>query len=350
MKPAADRDTERRSGAADPPVLEVRDLRTEFHTDDGVVRAVNGVSFSVRAGETLGLVGESGCGKSVTAFSVLRLIPIPPGRIAGGEVLLRGRNILALPENEMRRLRGNEISMVFQEPMTALNPVYTVGNQIEEAVRLHQKVGPREARRRAVEMLTQVGIPSPEQRVDEYPHQLSGGMRQRVMIAMALSCNPAVLIADEPTTALDVTIQAQILDLLRRLQAELGMALVLITHDLGVIAETATRVAVMYAGKIVEHADVAPLFAAPRHPYTLGLLESIPRLSERKERLSVIPGVVPPPTAFPPGCAFHPRCPFAEDRCRKEEPELASCGERHLVRCHRWREIPELRAQGMGFK
>ncbi len=336
--------------AGDPPVLEVQDLRTEFHTDDGVVRAVNGVSFSVRAGETLGLVGESGCGKSVTAFSILRLIPSPPGRIAGGRVLLRGRDILGLGDEEMRRLRGNEISMVFQEPMTALNPVYTVGNQIEEAVRLHQKVGAREARRRAVEMLEQVGIPSPEQRVDEYPHQMSGGMRQRVMIAMALSCNPAVLIADEPTTALDVTIQAQILELLKRLQAEMGMALILITHDLGVIAETADRVAVMYAGRIAEAAAAEDLFAEPRHPYTIGLLESIPRMTERKERLSVIPGVVPPPTAFPSGCPFHPRCPFAVDRCRAEEPELEDCAPAHQVRCHRWREVPELRASGMGFK
>ncbi len=336
--------------ASGDPLLEVRDLRTEFDTDDGVVRAVNGVSFSVRAGETLGLVGESGCGKSVTAFSVLRLIPSPPGRIAGGRVLLRGRDLLSLGDEAMRRLRGNEISMVFQEPMTALNPVYTVGDQIMEAVRLHQKVGKAEARRRAVDMLARVGIPSPEQRVDEYPHQLSGGMRQRVMIAMALSCNPAVLIADEPTTALDVTIQAQILELLKELQRELGMALILITHDLGVIAETADRVAVMYAGKVVEYTDVRSLFAEPRHPYTIGLLESIPRMSERRERLAVIPGTVPPPTAFPPGCPFHPRCPFAVERCREVEPALEEAAAGHSVRCHRWPEVPGLRAEGVSFR
>jgi peptide/nickel transport system ATP-binding protein/oligopeptide transport system ATP-binding protein len=331
------------------PLLEVRDLRTIFQTDDGEVTAVNGVSFAVNEGETLGIVGESGCGKSVTAFSILRLIPSPPGRIAGGEVLLRGRNLLDLPEDEVRRLRGNEISMVFQEPMTALNPVYTAGDQIMEAIRLHQKVGKSEARARAISMLGQVGIPSPEQRVDEYPHQLSGGMRQRVMIAMALSCNPAVLIADEPTTALDVTIQAQILDLLRTLQERMGMAILLITHDLGVVAETAHRVAVMYAGKVVEYADVRALFGDPRHPYTIGLLESIPRMSERRERLHVIPGTVPSPAAFPPGCAFHPRCPFAQDRCRVEAPELETVLPGHDVRCHRWREVPELRAQGVSF-
>jgi len=331
------------------PLLEVRNLRTVFDTDDGQVQAVNGVSFEVRPGETLGVVGESGCGKSVTAFSILRLIPSPPGRIVGGEVLLRGRDLLTLSDDAMRRLRGNEISMIFQEPMTALNPVYTVGDQIMEAVRLHQKVGKKEARRRAVEMLKKVGIPSPEQRVDEYPHQLSGGMRQRVMIAMALSCNPALLIADEPTTALDVTIQAQILELLKGLQAELGMAMILITHDLGVIAETADRVAVMYAGKVVEYTDIRTLFASPRHPYTIGLLESIPRMTERKERLSVIPGTVPPPTAFPPGCAFHPRCPFLNDVCRREEQRLEPCGEGHEVRCHRWREVPGLRREGVKF-
>ena len=341
-----DRNREARSG---DPILEVRNLHTVFRTDDGIVRAVNGVSFDVREGETLGLVGESGCGKTVTAFSVLRLIPMPPGRITEGEIRYRGTDLLKLRESKMRELRGNEISMIFQEPMTALNPVYTVGNQIMEAIRLHQRVGAAEARSRAVEMLVQVGIPSPEQRVDEYPHQLSGGMRQRVMIAMALSCNPAVLIADEPTTALDVTIQAQILDLLTKLQGELGMAILLITHDLGVIAETADRVAVMYAGKIVEYAGVEDVFDRPRHPYTLGLLESIPKLHERKETLRVIPGTVPPPTAFPPGCAFHPRCPFAEERCRREIPELEDAAEHHQVRCFRWREIPDLVRQGVRF-
>jgi peptide/nickel transport system ATP-binding protein len=338
-----------RAPAAAGPLLEVRDLRTVFNTDDGEVQAVNGVSFTVGEGETLGLVGESGCGKSVTAFSILRLIPSPPGKIAGGEILFRGRDLVPIPEHDMRRLRGNEISMIFQEPMTALNPVYTVGNQIMEAVRLHQKVGKDEARRRAIEMLTQVGIPSPGERVDAYPHQLSGGMRQRVMIAMALSCRPALLIADEPTTALDVTIQAQILELLKKLQADLGMAILLITHDLGVIAETADRVAVMYAGKVVEYAPVKDLFRDPRHPYTIGLMESIPRMEERRERLRVIPGTVPPPTAFPPGCPFHPRCPFAVDVCRSVDPPAEDAAPGHAVRCHRWREIPDLRGQGMGF-
>jgi oligopeptide/dipeptide ABC transporter ATP-binding protein len=327
----------------------VRDLHTVFHTDDGTVQAVNGVSFHVDAGETLGIVGESGCGKSVTAFSIMRLIPSPPGRIAQGAVLLRGRDLLTIDAEAMRRLRGNELSMIFQEPMTALNPVYTVGNQIMEAIRLHQGVGRKEARARAVQMLEKVGIPSPEQRVGEYPHQLSGGMRQRVMIAMALACNPAVLIADEPTTALDVTIQAQILDLLRGLQKEMGMAILLITHDLGVVAEMANRVAVMYAGKVVEYASARDLFRDPRHPYTIGLLESIPRMSRSAERLSVIPGTVPPPTAFPPGCAFHPRCPFIADRCRTEVPELEASGEARRVRCHRWREIPDLRKEGVRF-
>jgi oligopeptide/dipeptide ABC transporter ATP-binding protein len=339
------------SAGQDAPsaLLEVRDLHTEFHTDDGTVKAVNGVSFHVDPGETLGLVGESGCGKSVTAFSIMRLIPSPPGRIARGAVLLRGRNLLDLGDEAMRRLRGNELSMIFQEPMTALNPVYTVGDQIMEAIRLHQRVGKREAKSRAVEMLKHVGIPSPEQRVGEYPHQLSGGMRQRVMIAMALSCNPAVLIADEPTTALDVTIQAQILDLLRRLQKEMGMAILLITHDLGVVAEMADRVAVMYAGKLVEYASARDLFRDPQHPYTIGLLESIPRMTRSTERLSVIPGTVPPPTAFPPGCAFHPRCPFVADRCRSTVPELESSGTGRRVRCHRWREVPALRTEGVRF-
>jgi peptide/nickel transport system ATP-binding protein/oligopeptide transport system ATP-binding protein len=310
---------------------------------------VNGVSFHVDRGETVGLVGESGCGKTVTAFSIMRLIPIPPGRITGGRILLRGRNLLDLSGEEMRQLRGNEISMIFQEPMTALNPVYTVGDQIMEAIRLHQRVNRREARRRAIEMLAHVGIPSPEQRVDEYPHQLSGGMRQRVMIAMALSCHPAILIADEPTTALDVTIQAQILDLLRKLQEEMGMAILLITHDLGVVAETADRVAVMYAGRIAEYADVRTLFGSPRHPYTIGLLESIPRMNRELDELPVVPGTVPPPTAFPPGCPFHPRCPFAVDRCRTELPVLEEVSPGHQVRCHRHREVPRLRAEGVTF-
>jgi peptide/nickel transport system ATP-binding protein/oligopeptide transport system ATP-binding protein len=324
-------------------LLAVENLHTVFRTDDGIVRAVNGVSFEVHEGETLGIVGESGCGKSVTAFSIMRLIPSPPGKIAEGTVRFRGQDLLGISENEMRLLRGNQISMIFQEPM------YTVGNQIMEAVRLHQKVGKREARKRAVEMLEHVGIPSPEQRVDEYPHQLSGGMRQRVMIAMALSCRPGVLIADEPTTALDVTIQAQILELLKKLQREMGMAIILITHDLGVIAETADNVAVMYAGRVVEQAPARALFDNPQHPYTIGLLESIPKANERKERLSVIPGTVPPPTAFPKGCAFHPRCPFIVDECRRDLPALESSTGDHLVRCHRWRDVPKLRTEGISF-
>jgi len=321
------------------PVLEVKDLETHFVTDDGVVKAVDGVSFDVRPGETLGIVGESGCGKSVTSLSILRLIPSPPGRIAGGSIKFNGQELLTLPDAAMRKIRGNEISMIFQEPMTSLNPVYTCGDQIMEAVILHQKVGRREARTRAIEMLRLVGIPSPEQRVDEYPHQLSGGMRQRVMIAMALSCHPRVLIADEPTTALDVTIQAQILDLLNRLQKEMGMAILLITHDLGVVAETCNRVAVMYAGQIVEYADVAEIFDFPRMPYTTGLLGSIPKLGAHRGRLRVIPGNVPNPSEFPAGCKFHPRCPVAIERCRTENPPLSPIRPHHLARCHRAGEI-----------
>ncbi len=324
---------------AEAPVLEVRDLRTHFVTDDGVVKAVDGVSFDVKAGETLGIVGESGCGKSVTSLSILRLIASPPGKIAGGQILFKGTDLLGLSDPEMRKIRGNDISMIFQEPMTSLNPVYTCGDQIMEAVILHQKVGKAEARTRAIEMLHLVGIPSPEQRVDEYPHQLSGGMRQRVMIAMALSCQPEVLIADEPTTALDVTIQAQILELLNRLQKEMGMAILLITHDLGVVAETCDRVAVMYAGQIVEYAGVEEIFDQPRMPYTSGLLGSIPRLGEHHERLRVIPGNVPNPSEFPPGCKFHPRCPVAIDRCRVDNPPLEEIRPRHWARCWRAPEI-----------
>ena len=307
---------------AQDPLLEVRDLRTYFHTEEGVARAVDGVSFAVGRGQTLGLVGESGCGKSVSAFSIMRLVPDPPGRIEAGQILLKGRDLLALDEEEMRRVRGDDIAMIFQEPMTSLNPVLTCGFQIAEAVVLHQQVPMQEARARAVEMLRLVGIPVPEQRIDEYPHQLSGGMRQRVMIAMALSCNPDVLIADEPTTAIDVTIQAQILALLESLQESLQMAIVMITHDLGVIAETADQVAVMYAGQIVEYAATQSLFARPRHPYTRGLLRSIPRLDVEQERLDIIPGVVPDARAFPPGCRFAPRCPLADAHCRAEAPSL----------------------------
>ena len=318
---------------AQDPVLEVRDLRTYFHTEEGVARAVDGVSFAVGRGQTLGLVGESGCGKSVSAFSIMRLVPEPPGRIEAGQILLEGRDLLALDEEEMSRVRGDDIAMIFQEPMTSLNPVLTCGFQIAEAVVLHQQVPMQEARARAVEMLQLVGIPAPEQRIDEYPHQLSGGMRQRVMIAMALSCNPDVLIADEPTTALDVTIQAQILALLESLQESLQMAIVMITHDLGVIAETADQVAVMYAGQIVEYAETQALFARPRHPYTRGLLRSIPRLDAEQERLDIIPGVVPDARAFPPGCRFAPRCPLADDLCRAEVPPLEEMEAGHWASC-----------------
>jgi oligopeptide/dipeptide ABC transporter ATP-binding protein len=320
-------------------LLEVRDLHTSFQTSEGLIRAVNGVSFHLEEGETLGLVGESGCGKSVTSLSILRLIPQPPGRISGGPILFRGDDLLAKSEEEMRKIRGNSISMIFQEPMTSLNPVYTCGFQIVEAIRLHQRRSRSEARDRAIEMLRVVGIPSPEQRVDEYPHQLSGGMRQRVMIAMALSCNPSLLIADEPSTALDVTIQAQILDLIARLRHELGMSVLIITHDLGVVAEVADRVAVMYAGEVVEHASVEEIFARPLHPYTQGLLNSIPRLGKLMERLSVIPGTVPNPIEFPSGCAFHPRCPLADERCRDEDPPLNEQGGDHQVACWKVGEV-----------
>jgi len=314
-------------------ILEVNDLRTYFYIDEGVARAVDGVSLHLLAEETLGIVGESGCGKSVTSLSVMRLIPQPPGKIVSGEILFEGKNILDLPDRRMREIRGNEISMIFQEPMTSLNPVFTVGDQIEETILLHQGLGLKEAREKAVEMLDLVGIPSPETRVDEYPHQLSGGMRQRIMIAIALSCNPAILIADEPTTALDVTIQAQILDLLEKLQKEFGMAVMLITHDLAVIAEVADRVIVMYAGKIVESANTFQVFENPLHPYTQGLLASIPVLMEKKDRLSVIPGTVPNATEFPDGCRFHPRCPHVMGKCQKGEIPWVEMGEEHGALC-----------------
>jgi len=318
-----------------PTLLEIQELKTWFHTDDGVVRAVDGVSLALGPGETLAVVGESGSGKSVTSLSVLRLVPRPPGRFEGGRVLYRGRDLLELTEREMRAIRGKEISMIFQEPMTSLNPVYTCGEQIIEALVVHEKLARPAARTRAVELLGLVGIPAPEQRVDEYPHQLSGGMRQRVMIAMALACRPAILIADEPTTALDVTIQAQILELLKRLQQELGMAVLLITHDLGVVAETAHRVAVMYAGQVVEYCDVEAAFRRTLHPYTAGLLASLPRLGEVRDTLRVIPGTVPNPARFPGGCRFHPRCPLVEARCRAEEPPMLTFDGNHQVRC--WR-------------
>jgi len=313
------------------PLLEVRNLRTYFSSERGEVRSVDDVSFSVAAGETLGIVGESGCGKSVTSLSIMRLIPTPPGRYAGGEILFEGKDILSLDKDEMRRLRGNRVSMIYQEPMTSLNPVYTVGDQIAETIELHQKLPRKEAFAKAVEMLALVNIPEPQRRANEFPHQLSGGMRQRVMIAMALACNPQLLIADEPTTALDVTIQAQILDLLRKLREELGMAIVLITHDLGVVAEMCDRVVVMYSGKIVETADVMSLFDNPVHPYTEGLLASIPRIEEDVEELFAIEGSVPSPLDRPPGCAFAGRCRYVFDRCRVEEPRLADVGGRQAA-------------------
>jgi oligopeptide/dipeptide ABC transporter ATP-binding protein len=329
-------------------VLEVKNLKTSFFTEEGEVKAVDDVSFNVYKGRTLGIVGESGCGKSVTSLSIMRLIPNPPGRIVGGEILYKGRDLTKLSMDQMRGIRGNEISMIFQEPMTSLNPVFTIGNQICEAISLHQDLPRSEVHNKAVEMLQLVGIPSPEKRVNDYPHQLSGGMRQRVMIAMALSCNPNILIADEPTTALDVTIQAQILDLLRDLQAKVGMALILITHDLGVIAEMADEVAVMYAGKIVEQAGVNEIFANPKMPYTRGLLNSIPTLTKdptgkvKKKRLETIPGIVPNLLHLPKGCRFQERCTYVIDACRQAEPELRKIADNpenpelpHAIRCVR---------------
>ncbi|MHC4935128.1 MAG: ABC transporter ATP-binding protein [Planctomycetota bacterium] len=320
-------------------LLEIQDLRTHFHTDDGVAKAVDGVNYAIRPGETLGVVGESGCGKSVTAMSVMRLIPMPPGEIVSGRILFQGRDLLEASEAEMRQIRGNEISVIFQEPMTSLNPVFKVGHQIGEALILHQGLSKQEARQRTIDLLGKVGIPDPAKRVDEYPHQMSGGMKQRVMIAMALACGPALLIADEPTTALDVTIQAQILDLLKELQKTEGMAILMITHDLGVIAECADHVAVMYAGKVVEYAPVVELFENPKHPYTVGLFRSLPRVGEEKEALEVIRGNVPNPLEFPTGCKFWPRCPHANDRCRQEEPALEERSSEHTVACWRVDEI-----------
>ena len=323
------------------PLLEVDDLKTYFFTRDGVVRAVDGLSFSVARGETLAIVGESGCGKSVTSLSILRLIASPPGRTVAGRVVFEGRDLLALPEPEMRTVRGDAISMIFQEPMTSLNPVLTIGRQIAEVLTLHRGLSNQEATRRAVEMLKLVHIPEPERRIDEYPHELSGGMRQRVMIAMALACEPRLLIADEPTTALDVTIQAQILELMRELKGRTGAAIVLITHDLGVVAEMAERVVVMYAGRKVEEAPVAELFARPRHPYTRGLLASIPKLrasgTHAVKRLSEIAGTVPSLAEPIAGCAFAPRCAYATERCRSEYPPLEEAAPGHLVAC--WESV-----------
>ena len=316
-------------------LIEVKDLRTSFFTPDGEVKAVDGVSLEIEEGKTLGLVGESGCGKSVTALSIMRLVPSPPGKVVGGEILYRGRDLLKLGGEAMRKIRGNEISMIFQEPMTSLNPVFTIGNQIGEAIRLHQGLGRKETRGKTIEMLRLVKIADPEQRIDDYPHQLSGGMRQRVMIAMALSCNPSLLIADEPTTALDVTIQAQILELMKELQQKLGMSLLLITHDLGVVAEQADEVAIMYAGKVVERAKAKEIFDRPLHPYTVGLLNSLPGAgNHKKKRLDAIPGMVPSPLELPGGCRFRDRCPKAAGICAEAEPELAEKGKGHWAACY----------------
>jgi peptide/nickel transport system ATP-binding protein len=327
------------------PLLEVRDLRTWFHTESGTAKAVDGVSFHVEPGEVLGIVGESGCGKSVTSLSIMQLVPQPPGEIMeGSSIRLRGEELVGAGEKRLRDLRGNDMAMIFQEPMTSLNPVYTAGDQIGEALRLHRALSKREARQRSIEMLRLVGIPSPEVRVDDYPHQLSGGQRQRVMIAMALSCEPDLLIADEPTTALDVTIQAQILELLAELRQRMGMAVILITHDLGVVAEVCDRVVVMYAGQVVEQGTVEQVFRDPRHPYTEGLLQAVPRLGVKQDELAVIPGTVPSPTEWPIGCRFHTRCPYGWDKCVREAPALLETrgDASRVARC--WLEVhPERR-------
>lgn len=324
--------TQNRSHSANSPLLEVVNLKTWFDTLAGTVRSVDGVSYQVYAGKTLGIVGESGCGKSVTALSILRLVPKPPARHSG-QVLFQNQNLLELPEHEMRKIRGNQISMVFQEPMTSLNPVMSIGKQISETVRLHEKMSQHEAIQRSLEMLRLVQIPEPERRINEYPHQLSGGMRQRVMIALALVCNPQILIADEPTTALDVTIQAQILALIKRLRMELGMGVILITHDLGVVAESCDRVAVMYAGKKVEEANVYDLFDQPLHPYTKALMSSMPSMNKQAKRLTEIPGMVPSPKELGKGCAFSARCSHSTLKCQQETPQLTDMGSDHVVAC-----------------
>jgi len=320
------------------PLLQVKDLKTYFYSDSKVARAVDGVSFRIGEGRTFGLVGESGCGKSMTALSILRLVPSPPGRIVGGEIIFEDRNLLKLSEPQMRAVRGNDIAMIFQEPMTSLNPVFTVGYQVAEAIRLHRKVSRAEAKAMVIDLFRKVKIPSPEQRYKDYPHQLSGGMKQRVMIAMAISCNPKLLIADEPTTALDVTIQAQILELLNDLRKEFNMSTLLITHDLGVIAETTDDVAVMYAGQIVEYATTRTLFTNPKHPYTIGLFGSLPRMGEKGESLRTIEGFVPDPGNYPGGCRFEPRCSYSDEPCRRVESELREIEPGHSVRCLKVRE------------
>jgi oligopeptide/dipeptide ABC transporter ATP-binding protein len=328
--------------ATDDVLLSVSDLRTQFRSGDEIARAVDGVSFTLRRGETLAIVGESGSGKSVTALSIMRLVPSPPGEIAAGSVLFRGRDLLGLSERAMRKVRGNEIGMIFQEPMSSLNPLLKVGEQIAEVVRAHRGLGRAAADRHAIDMLAQVQMPDPSLRAQEYPHRLSGGMRQRVMIAMALACHPSLLIADEPTTALDVTIQAQILDLMRGLQAEMAMSLLFITHNLGVVAEIADRVAVMYAGRIVEQGSVGAVFARPLHPYTAALLASIPRVEgggrDPAHRLAAIPGQVPSAAALPPGCSYAARCERASDLCRHTAPSVEQALPGHDVRCHHWRD------------
>jgi len=316
-------------------LLTVRDLKIYFHILAGTVRAVDGVDFHIDQGETVGVVGESGCGKSVTAMALLQLIPMPPGELVGGTAEFEGMDLLRFGSDQIRKVRGNRISMIFQEPMTSLNPVFTIGNQIGEAIELHQGLNPRQAEEKAVEMLDLVGIPDPRRRVKEYPHQLSGGMRQRVMIGMALSCNPALLIADEPTTALDVTVQAQILELMLDLQKKINMSILMITHNLGVIAEVANRVIVMYCGKIVESADVHSIFHQPMHPYTRQLLASVPHLGVDQGRLQEIPGAVPNLYNLPPGCDFHPRCAEAAESCQRRRPELNAMKPGHWVACHR---------------
>jgi oligopeptide transport system ATP-binding protein len=317
------------------PLLQVRDLRTQFFTQDGVVNAVNGISFTLEEGETLGVVGESGCGKSVSMLSMIRLIPQPPGKIVGGEALFQGEDLLKLDDQQIRSVRGNKIAMIFQDPMTSLNPVLTINQQVSEALMLHLGMDKEQARERTIELLEMVNIPEARSRVDNYPHQFSGGMRQRVMIAMALSCNPQLLIADEPTTALDVTIQAQIVDLVKELRQELGMAIIWITHDLGIVAGLVDRVQVMYAGFIVETAEVFELYENPRHPYTLGLLGSLPRLdAERPSKLTPIPGLPPDLIDLPKGCPFYPRCPYHINKCQEENPLLEPDGaDGHLVAC-----------------
>lgn len=316
-------------------LLKVDNLSTWFYTDDGIVKAVNDVSFSLNKGHTLGIVGESGCGKSITSLSVMRLVDSPPGKIVGGKIVFKGEDLLAKSEEEMRRVRGKRIAMIFQEPMTSLNPVYTVGRQIEEALLIHESMTKKEAKRRALEMLRLVRIPLPEKRFDEYPHQLSGGMRQRVMIAIALACSPELLICDEPTTALDVTIQAQILALIDELKEKTGTSVIMITHDLGVISEIADEVLIMYAGEIVEYAPKTQLFQNPLHPYTQGLIACVPKLGRDSDRLQTIEGTVPSFDDMPAGCTFWPRCPFAESICKEKKPPLTDCGNR-TVRCHRY--------------